>query len=119
MIFGNGSHLERNAQTNPNDSMHTSGLRLAGSIALLGWIAGIILMSVVDYSPIPRFVMIFLVLIVGPVAGLSVRWWLFGMVERKAARRKAEMQNLHEAVQAKKIEEAKASGAFDRWKKED
>ena len=75
-------------------------------------------MSLVNYAPIPRFWVIFIVLSLGVFTGLFVRWWLFGMVDRKEAQHQAQSYQNMLSEQAKKIEEAKASGAFDRWKKE-
>lgn len=77
--------LEESHLRNPNGSRHYNGWREAFSATVVFWIGGVVLTSLLGYSPISSKFLFFTLFFTGIGFGLLFRWALFLRPAKKLA----------------------------------
>ena len=103
------------AMRNIRHTEHRSGWREAQAAAIIVWILGAIFIYPIESDWFPSFAKVLLICFLGVGAGAFFIWWIGGSGKRHQERVSYEHREIIAAERERQLEEAKASGAFDRW----
>ncbi|MEM7742951.1 MAG: hypothetical protein AAF409_04500 [Pseudomonadota bacterium] len=96
------------------NASHTAWARPAIALCVLTWLGGLVLFTSIDMG-LPLLMSVCIVVAAGCLSGRMVYRWGSRYSERRQTAFETQVRAEREAETARQLEEARASGAFDRW----